>query len=60
MKRHHRGARPKKTQRDHVLVRITREAQHRLVDLSEATGDTMTTLASDILVDAIEIVDEIS
>ena len=55
MKRKHRGAVPKKTKHKHVLVRVTKAAQHLLVDLSEATGDTMTELASEIIVDSIDV-----
>jgi hypothetical protein len=50
-KRKHRGAVPKKTKHDHVLVRVTQAAQHRLVDLSEETGETMTELASKKILD---------
>ena len=52
MKRRHRGPVPKKTPHNHVLIRVTQEAQHKLVDLSEETGETMTELASEIIVDA--------
>jgi len=40
----HRGVVPRKTDRAYVMVRCIQEAQHRLVDLSRATGKTMTEL----------------
>jgi hypothetical protein len=50
MKRNYPGRRPQKTPHDYAMVRITQSAQHRLAALSDATGRSMTELASELII----------
>lgn len=52
-KRTHRGVRPKKTTHDYAMVRVTKAAQHQLVEAARWSGETMTALASEVILRAL-------